>query len=180
LKPQLIETGIHNADLGKSTTRIIQDQICRPKLVDVNSLARKEITERHRKAKSTQDKWYKANAEKKKQYAREYYRNHREKRLIAVKEYYKKRPHVAFAAVIKRTYGITVEQYNNLLSSQDFKCAICRADFDLRKKGASPSIDHCHSTKRVRGILCSKCNISLGHLEKEGFLEAAIKYLGKR
>ena len=34
-------------------------------------------------------------------------------------------------------------------------------------------------TKKVRGLLCSKCNVSLGHIEKNGFLEKALKYLGQ-
>lgn len=60
---------------------------------------------------------------------------------------------------IKHKYGLTIEQYNELLEKQDHRCAIC----GVTDPGKSDwRIDHCHTTKKVRGLLCHNCNVSLG------------------
>jgi hypothetical protein len=78
---------------------------------------------------------------------------------------------------LKRTYGITVEQYNIMLEAQDYVCAICGTD----KPGGSGRfhIDHCHSTGKVRGLLCIRCNTKVGVIEDKEFNKLAIKYLGE-
>lgn len=74
---------------------------------------------------------------------------------------------------IKRTYGITLEEYNNILFSQENKCAICDREFNDKIR---PAIDHIHDgSGRVRGILCIKCNGVLGWYELYG--ESIINYL---
>lgn len=52
-------------------------------------------------------------------------------------------------------YGLTKEDYDKLLASQENKCAIC-------KKDKPDHIDHCHSTGKVQGVLCRLCNWMLG------------------
>jgi DNA-directed RNA polymerase subunit M/transcription elongation factor TFIIS len=78
---------------------------------------------------------------------------------------------------LKMTYGITVGQYDALLDRQDGKCAICAA----KKPGGRTKmffIDHCHSTGKVRGLLCMRCNTGLGlFLDNPKFLLNAISYL---
>lgn len=76
-----------------------------------------------------------------------------------------------------KTYGITEEQYVNLLKKQNGKCAVCRTKLKNKRQ---PSIDHNHTTKKIRGILCNNCNTLLG-LAKECVrtLMRAIKYLTK-
>ena len=64
---------------------------------------------------------------------------------------------------LKRAYGITPEQYDELLEKQNGKCACCGAD----KPGNSRrdkyfAVDHDHSTGKVRGLLCHNCNTALG------------------
>lgn len=60
----------------------------------------------------------------------------------------------------KHTYGITLDQYNVMLKSQQGRCAICRRpQKDLFKH---LSIDHCHKTGNIRGLLCIPCNLGLG------------------
>ncbi len=62
-----------------------------------------------------------------------------------------------------RNYGLTVEQRDALLASQDGACALCGRP--LREfKPREANIDHCHETGRVRGILCGGCNTALGRL----------------
>lgn len=71
-----------------------------------------------------------------------------------------------------RQYGITFEQYLEMLKKQAGECAIC--ENQMRQ----PHIDHDHSTGRVRGLLCATCNTAVGKLERPGWLEAASCYLG--
>lgn len=52
-------------------------------------------------------------------------------------------------------YGITIDDYQSMLISQDNKCGICR------KELTKPVIDHCHETGKVRGILCQSCNVKI-------------------
>lgn len=59
-----------------------------------------------------------------------------------------------------RSYGMEVIDFAYRLRAQDFKCAACR---DVLGMGRETHIDHCHTTGEVRGILCSRCNLSLGH-----------------
>ena len=62
-------------------------------------------------------------------------------------------------------YGLSLVGYNELLESQDYKCAICKT----RKPGEKNKhlvVDHCHKTGKVRGLLCQSCNVGLGYIEK--------------
>lgn len=58
-----------------------------------------------------------------------------------------------------RKYGLTQEQYDQLLMDQDGRCRVCRTDYPGVKGWC---IDHCHSSGRVRGLLCMRCNTVLG------------------
>jgi hypothetical protein len=75
----------------------------------------------------------------------------------------------------KRTYGITSEQYNEMLKDQNNVCKICFSSCLTKRRLA---VDHCHETGKVRGLLCAKCNSLLGQAgDKIEILEKAIKYL---
>lgn len=71
-------------------------------------------------------------------------------------------------------YGMTVQQFHDLLESQGQACAICRT-LDWGIKG--PAVDH-HTTGVVRGILCGSCNNGLGRFKDDpARLRAAAEYL---
>lgn len=64
-----------------------------------------------------------------------------------------------WAYSIKAKYGLTVEQYENILAAQGYKCAICQRDTSqIYKSKSRLSVDHDHITGAVRGILCTGCN----------------------
>lgn len=77
---------------------------------------------------------------------------------------------------LKRRYGIDSATYLDMVDRQEGKCGIC---------GGSPrahrqvfDVDHDHTTGRVRGLLCDRCNKRLAVLEDKEFCEAAEEYLG--
>jgi hypothetical protein len=79
-------------------------------------------------------------------------------------------------------YGITPEQYNELLLAQGRRCAICGTDEPGNKKNSAGetrfAVDHDHETQKVRGLLCSFCNNGIGHFRDDVALMArAIAYL---
>jgi len=78
---------------------------------------------------------------------------------------------------IKNEYGLTLEQVESLFKSQDSKCAICNSEFtDVYKT----QIDHCHTTGKVRGLLCLNCNWLLGQAKDNiTILQNAINYITK-
>lgn len=103
--------------------------------------------------------------EKRAAYNKAYYQRNREKVLADSKEYYqrtggmavprrqyKHRKHIH----LKHLHGITPEQHTAMLEAQEGLCAICR-------EAPATNIDHDHRTGKVRGLLCWKHNIGLGH-----------------
>jgi len=78
---------------------------------------------------------------------------------------------------IQKRYGITREQYEALLEKQGGVCAICEREHkDLGAKDFS--VDHCHKTGRVRGLLCHQCNSAIGFLQENPIIFArAVRYL---
>lgn len=83
-------------------------------------------------------------------------------------------------AQFKRKYGITLEDYDNMLAEQDSKCAICRSPDIGDASRQFLYVDHCHDSQKIRGLLCSPCNLGLGAFKDNiEFLESAIGYLKK-
>lgn len=78
----------------------------------------------------------------------------------------------------KHAYGITPAQYDAMFAEQGQACAICKIELDPHAK--STHVDHCHTSGRVRGILCHGCNSGLGGFRDNSMsLLAAIEYLKK-
>lgn len=76
-------------------------------------------------------------------------------------------------------YGITVAEYDELLSLQNGRCAVCGVlPRDGDKLGRPLSIDHDHETGKIRGLLCMSCNIAIGNIkENVDSLKRAVRYL---
>src|SRR5271156_5229416 len=71
---------------------------------------------------------------------------------------------------MKKDYGITLEEYDKMLKDQNNLCLICEnpetSINPYNKKIVRLSIDHCHKTGKIRGLLCGNCNRLIG-LAKE-------------
>jgi Recombination endonuclease VII len=75
--------------------------------------------------------------------------------------------------VRSKKYGVTREKFMEMLKSQNNLCSICKKEID-----ESASVDHCHNTGQVRGLLCRNCNAGIGLFEDNvESLRNAIQYL---
>ncbi|MER8044035.1 endonuclease VII domain-containing protein [Streptomyces sp. NPDC094032] len=75
------------------------------------------------------------------------------------------------ASHLKRQYGMTEAERDEMITSQGGLCCICQ-------KVPAVHVDHCHETGRVRGVLCFNCNSAIGKLgDDPDVLRRAIAYL---
>jgi hypothetical protein len=76
---------------------------------------------------------------------------------------------------LEKTYGITVEQYNEIFARQGGRCAICGAKPNAK---ISLHVDHSHKTGKIRGLLCFRCNNGIGDFrENPVILHKAASYI---
>ena len=81
---------------------------------------------------------------------------------------------------VMRNFGITVEQYQQMLSEQNGVCAICKNPETCKQGGVlmALAVDHDHATGRVRQLLCRSCNVGLGNYNDDpDLLQTAAEYL---
>jgi hypothetical protein len=73
----------------------------------------------------------------------------------------------------RKKYGVSEEEYKNMVLSQNNICAICN-----KPSHKTLHVDHDHITGKVRGLLCSSCNMGIGMFQDDiDILNNAIKYL---
>lgn len=81
-----------------------------------------------------------------------------------------------------KTYGISTKDFEELLLSQNNCCAICNINQDELKNNKKKflCVDHCHTTGKIRGLLCDNCNRGIGLLGDDlDTLESAVAYLAR-
>jgi hypothetical protein len=82
-----------------------------------------------------------------------------------------------------KNFGITIEDYNKLYEQQGGRCKGCKRTLaetvrGKRKTAKFLSVDHCHKTGTVRGLLCTNCNTGLGMFEENPeFLRSMATYI---
>lgn len=99
----------------------------------------------------------------------------RDRRNALARSRYARDPFHHRRRMLKHNYGLSVDDYFDMLERQQGKCGICKG----RSNGRGDfHVDHCHDTGKVRGLLCAKCNLLLGHADDNTkLLRAAIYYL---
>ena len=107
---------------------------------------------------------------------RRYYLRHRDSIIKRTIEYRKARPQMVRKIGLNFQYGITPEYFNQLETSQRGLCAICEQTPNHKRL----FVDHSHSTNKVRGLLCRKCNSLLGFAnDNTNILNRAVLYLNR-
>lgn len=121
----------------------------------------KEVSEFHKKAKSRDGICGYCKACSTIRHQKYYYENREElKRKIRENN---KKPHVKMNKRNKNllvNYGITEDVYQDMLKNQKYSCAICGVNQESLTYKLY--VDHCHTTKKVRGLLCKHCNSAIG------------------
>ena len=131
------------------------------------------------------------NIEDKRKYHREYMKKRRLRNSPQERAYQKKyrdnNKDKRKNGMLKFRFNLTLEEYNTMLESQGGVCKICGNPETAKKSNSEDvrmlCVDHDHDTGKVRGLLCTKCNVQLGHYEKckpraeefEKYLDEAVK-----
>ena len=127
--------------------------------------AQKEwVVERARKYRKHRSEETKA---KERETLKLHYRNHPEKFSFRNSREYR----------LKLKYGLTIEQYQQMLTAQNNQCKICGGALIVQEVDKA-CVDHNHTTNKVRGLLCKTCNFMLGYAQEDRTtLMEAVKYL---
>lgn len=118
--------------------------------------------------------WRENNKEELEMKARRYRTEKRE--FLSQKDREEYRTPKVLNQILLRSFGITLEQYNAMNEAQSGLCAICNRP--PITKASRLSVDHCHETGKIRGLLCTRCNTGIGMLgDSIQYVESALLYL---
>ena len=145
-----------------------------------NKEARKDYYKKNKGARRAYDKdYYKKNKEAKSAYDKAYREENKEALEARRKAYYEKNKEARRAynkalSLLKK-YGITLVEKKKMMNEQGNKCKICLQEFNDKVVSC---VDNCHSTEKIRGLLCRNCNAGLGFFKDDTkILIKAIEYL---
>ncbi len=96
---------------------------------------------------------------------------------LAYREYYWRRRKWTY---LRSKYGCDQETYERLQREQGGVCALCRRPETDQWKGVTLNlaVDHCHETKKIRGLLCRSCNLAIGKFREDAeVVQRAADYL---
>lgn len=112
------------------------------------------------------------------EYSRKWAKDNPEKLKARKRRWYKKYKRELRDAKLRKLYGVSLEEYEEMLKIQNNVCAICGKP--PRKGKRSLSVDHDHKTGKVRGLLCNNCNLGLGKFQDNSHItDRATDYLLK-
>ena len=131
--------------------------------------------------KKTNTQYYAENYLKLREYRKQYKLKNKEKVRAQELQYRQQHPEKIKEHDLLANHGITLKEYNILLSSQNNVCKICgklETSKEKNKKVKSLAVDHDHKTGKIRGLLCGKCNKGIGLFQDSiEILTNAICYL---
>jgi hypothetical protein len=128
------------------------------------------------KIQSHKKEYRQENLEKIRSKDKQYYEKTKDIQNLKSRERYRKNPDKARDSSYRKLYGISLEQYNEILQKQNNRCKICSVEQGTVRKRLV--VDHCHKTNLIRGLLCDTCNRSLGLLKDNlEVLRTAVRYL---
>jgi hypothetical protein len=139
--------------------------------------------ERKKYNKEYHQNLYKENKDEILKNSKKYRENNLEKSRESSRKSYEKYKTKRKGSQLKFKYGITLDEYNELLIKQNGVCDICSQIEKVKHKNGTLlqlSVDHDHKTGKVRGLLCYKCNSLLGRVNDSIYiLDKAKEYLIK-
>ncbi len=107
-----------------------------------------------------------------------------ESRRVRMRDHYHNQPDFWRNNALRKKYGITLAEYSAMLVAQGGVCAICHKPEIMVRDGkiCDLAVDHNHVTGRIRGLLCARCNLSGGYIEKldDTTLVELLRYLGRK
>ena len=129
-----------------------------------------------------QQKWRENNVDKVKEYKQEYNANNQDKRRESkrkwdaanaerLKQHRAMNKKDAALSHLKRKYGLTEEGFLQMLAAQNNACNICKKPLAATILGKHKSVEHCHKTGRIRGIVCQRCNMFMSFIDQDNFNE---------
>ena len=125
------------------------------------------------KSKISAKRSYRKNIEVNRKRMRDWHHENKEKKNSYFKKWYSSNSERIRNNKLIRTYGITSDKYNQMLESQFGCCAICGV-----KPQKNLCVDHCHTTGKVRSLLCVNCNTGIGQfMENPEILTKAAEYV---
>jgi len=131
--------------------------------------------------KKSQKNRYDSNPSKHCEAARKWAKDNPERRNANKTRWRRENPEKQAAIVRRSIYGLEDSEFKELFSRQGGRCAICSFQFPGANTGdraLSPHVDHCHSSGKVRGLLCLSCNNLLARAkDNPEILQNAIDYL---
>jgi hypothetical protein len=96
------------------------------------------------------------------EYAREKAKAWRLANPEKVKEHRVKNRQKNYRQEVVRKYGVDFTWFDKKFEEQNQSCAVCKKQLEWTDKQNTPHVDHCHESRKVRGILCNRCNTVLG------------------
>jgi len=92
------------------------------------------------------------------------------------REWRRKNPRASRNSDLKKNFGISIDEYERMEEAQGHACAICLQPPTGRYTNLA--VDHCHTTGKIRGLLCADCNRGIGLLKDDkDILQRAVKYV---
>jgi Recombination endonuclease VII len=138
--------------------------------------------ENNRESESQKSKvWREENKERHSEMTKNWRKENRESYRVTARNWYHNNPQKTKNTIIKKKYGISLEDYDILFTACGGVCEICGEPETAKHQNGSVkmlAVDHDHETDMVRGLLCSRCNTAIGLLrDRVDLLFTAAEYL---
>ena len=103
-----------------------------------------------------------------------WYATNKERKNATRKAWRARNPERELNQALSGHYGITADEYRNMLARQNGVCKICDGENNCKRLW----VDHCHTTNKIRGLLCASCNTGIGNLQDSpALLRKAADYI---